>query len=107
MIKNFKQFLNESKDSENKQSIQDGTEVIFNLQDAWAYEFDLDDSDAEGDELSHWDTKLRQLDGKKAIVDCLTTHTKLGDKDTEYYDIIFGDGTILNSISGYHLEPNF
>jgi hypothetical protein len=99
VIKNFKEFLNESK---KEQSIPNGTEVTFNLKGFEAAEFGLDD---EEHDLDWWVTKLEQLDGKKAIIECLSTYTELGDKDYEYYDIKFGDGTILYAISGYHLTP--
>lgn len=97
MIKNFKLFLNENK---KQQSIPNGTEVTFDLNGVSSAEFDLDDETHDSD---WWERKLDELDGKKAIIECLATYTELGDKNLEYYDIEFGDGTILYAISGYHL----
>lgn len=99
MIKNFKQFLNESK---KQQSIPNGTEVTFDLNGVEATGFGFDEEEHDSD---WWEHKLDQLDGKKAIIEYLATYTELGDKNYEYYDIEFGDGTILYAVSGYHLTP--
>jgi len=97
MINNFKQFLNENK---KQQSIPNGTEVTFDLNGVGATEFGFDEEEHDSD---WWEHKLDQLDGKKAIIECLATYTELGDKNHEYYDVEFGDGTILYTVSGYHL----
>lgn len=46
------------------------------------------------------ETEVRTL---PCTVMCLSGVHGLGNKDTEFYDIIFDDGNILYNVSGYHL----
>lgn len=79
-----------------------GDTVIFNHQ-GLASEFDY--ADEEGEEASR--TYIENIEAhhmKPATIEGLATYTELGDKDYEYYDIIFEDGFELDAISGYHLD---
>jgi hypothetical protein len=72
----------------------EGDRVIFDIkgmESEW-----LDDEETGELAISH--------DGQEAIIIGKATATEIGDKDYEYYDIEFGDGIILNAVSGYHLE---
>jgi hypothetical protein len=84
-------------DEPGEQSIPDGTKVRFELKNISSKEFGFDTEEEFSD--------LERLDGEVATVDFLATATELGEKDYEYYTITFEDGTKLDSVSGYHLEP--
>lgn len=78
-----------------KQSIPNGTLVMFDLKDIRVEEFP---------EEQREDVEL--ADGAEGCVLCLTMATELGDQDYEYYDVEFDtpDGVIkLEGVSGYHL----
>ncbi len=81
-----------------KQSIENGTQVIFENK-GFSYE-EWGDEDISKEEFEY-------INGKQATVLYLETHSKLGTKDGEYYTIKFDmeDGTKLGlvAVSGYHL----
>lgn len=80
---------------EEEQVIPNGTKCVFKLKHLTPKEFDnLSDEEF-----------IKKLDNKKCTVDELATYSELGDKDTEYYDITFDNGTKLGAVSGFHLEP--
>lgn len=81
-----------------EQSIPDGTTCIFSTQDIGYEEF-FDTIDTEIDE-----DKWNSLEGAECDIISLETFSELGEKDYEYYNIRFGDGTEISGISGYHLE---
>lgn len=77
-----------------KQSLKDGTKVKFSFENM-QLEFE--------DEYQKNPGEMDFLEGKEATIDCLAMATELGNKDYEYYDITFEDGSDLEGVSGYHL----
>lgn len=78
-------------------TFQEGDEVIFDIEDM---EMEWREDEEQGEiAISH--------SGQVAVIVAQVTATKIGDKDYEYYDIEFGDGTILDAVSGYHLKPAY
>jgi len=93
-----------------KQTLKSGTICRFNFEDLLHELFEEIGKDSG---FYDEDSMSKALEGKKCIIINLATFTELGDKDFEYYDVIFKrpnilDGqtnyTILIAISGYHLE---
>jgi hypothetical protein len=77
--------------------LRDGQRVTFHLKDVSVKEFEVND-----------DFNLVDYDGQRCGIIGFATVTAgpkdLPDKEFEYYDIRFTDGTILRAISGHHLE---
>lgn len=88
-------------ENKSEQSIPDGTKVIFDLNGIPAEDFVGYDEDE--DEIRI----ISNYDGERAIatlgVDIPSGHG--GDKDYEYYDLVFDDGYEMYAVSGFHLEP--
>ena len=76
-----------------KQSLKNGTKVIF-YNEGISFE--------EWEELEMGDIFKKEC--QTAEILSLEAYTELGDKDYEYYNIKFGDGTEFDGVSGYHLE---
>jgi len=49
-------------------------------------------------------SELAKYDMQKCTVLCLATASQLGEQNFEYYDIAFDDGSVMEAISGYHLQ---
>jgi len=88
----------DEKEEEPKQSIPEGSIVEFHAEGMEAdFEDVYDEDDMTADDIVLLNYKLAKA--------TLCTFTELGEKDFEYYDIEFEDGTILEGVSGMHLTP--
>lgn len=80
---------------EKTQTLKDGSKAIFLFQGM------------KEDFLDNLMTQ-EQLDTREGLIVTvlsLETYTELGEKDYEYYNIRFPDGTEEEGMSGYHLDP--
>ena len=84
-------------DEEGDWTFQEGDEVIFDIK---GMETEWQQAEEQGElAISH--------SGRTAVIVAQATASHIGDKDYEYYDIEFGDGTVLVAVSGYHLKPAY
>ena len=78
------------------QSLKDQSKAIFSVEDLkWEFL----------EEGLMTQEQLDEREGEEVTILSLETYTELGNKDYEYYNIRFGDGTEEVGISGYHLTP--
>lgn len=85
---------NQHGNSKGKQTLPNGSKIVFHLKDVSPREFPNVSSN-----------DLEAFEGQQATIQELATATELGQKDFEYYDIVFDNGKVANAISGYHLDP--
>lgn len=78
----------------------DDKERFQTLQEDEIVKFDNKDMAADAGD---YEEEFLHYHGQRAKILCLATYTQLGDKDYEYYDIVFDDGYVMYAISGYHL----
>lgn len=92
---NRAKFVNENFNEDENWTLHVGDKVIFNLKDMegeWEEANEEDYNTAINHNNSH------------AIITSQETYTELGDRDYEYYNIKFEDGSELYAVSGYHLD---